>query len=100
MWQWWVSLSSKAGVIFASHPRTRRRSGAQSIDGEDTAAQQSRSTSSFFEMSQRVGAPSGLYEPELRLRLEMIATLLNGLALRWVLDPQRDRPPPFDWLTS
>ncbi len=46
----------------------------------------------IFEMAQRVGVPSGLDEPDLRLRMEIIATLFNGLAFRSILDPQRDRP--------
>lgn len=45
----------------------------------------------FLQMVRHVGIPAGLDEKELRLRMSMIATLLNGLALRSIIDPQRDR---------
>ena len=44
----------------------------------------------FVDMALRVGIPAGLDEAELRLRMTMIATLFNGLAMRSIIDPHRD----------
>jgi TetR/AcrR family transcriptional repressor of uid operon len=46
----------------------------------------------FLDLAARVGVPAGLDDAELRLRMEMIATLFQGLALRSLVDPERDRP--------
>lgn len=47
--------------------------------------------SNFLDLVRRVGAPPGLDEDELRLRMEMIATLFKGLALRSLIQGQRDQ---------
>lgn len=46
----------------------------------------------FSELVARVGAPPWMDDAEARLRMQMIATLFNGLALRSIVDPERDRP--------
>lgn len=45
----------------------------------------------FFDMAKRIGIPPGLDETELRQRMGMIATVFQGLAMRSVVDPLRDR---------
>jgi TetR/AcrR family transcriptional repressor of uid operon len=45
----------------------------------------------FRDMARRVGIPRGLDEAELSARMAMIAAVFNGLSLRSVVDPKRDR---------
>lgn len=45
----------------------------------------------FSALVARVGGPAGMDPAEVQLRMEMIATLFNGLALRSIVAPDRDR---------
>jgi len=45
----------------------------------------------FLDMVESVGAPAWLDAAELRLRMEMIAALFQGLAMRSLTNPDRDR---------
>lgn len=45
----------------------------------------------FLDMTRRIGLPEGLDESTLMTRMDMIAALFSGLALRSVVDLRRDR---------
>ena len=45
----------------------------------------------FLDMARRIGLPDGLDESTLVKRMDMIAALFSGLALRSMVDLQRDR---------
>jgi len=45
----------------------------------------------FHDMIESVGAPAWLDEAELKLRMEMIAAVLQGLAMRSLINPDRNR---------
>lgn len=50
----------------------------------------------FLDMAQRIGLPEGLDESTLMKRMDMIAALFSGLALRSIVDLRRDRATVVD----